>query len=88
MSHRSRVSQFHSPLAILPISTAMNLFCRILGHTWVHQARNPLLSWNTTKGQAELAQTELGSGYSFSLRCQRCGLEDHTPSPQRIAKGV
>ncbi|HJO26160.1 MAG: hypothetical protein CMK00_00755 [Planctomycetes bacterium] len=66
----------------------MNLFCRLLGHTWVHQARNPELSWNTTKGQAELAQTELGPGYSFSLRCQRCGRRDESPTRERIAKGV
>ena len=41
-----------------------------------------------TKGQAELAQTELGPGYSFSLRCQRCGRRDESPTRERIAKGV
>lgn len=66
----------------------MNLFCMILGHTWVHEAQNPDLRWNTSKGLTELEATELGDPYRFILRCQRCGERDESPSPERIRKGL
>ena len=36
----------------------MNIFCRLLGHTWVHRSDDPKIAWNTTKDMQELARNK------------------------------
>ncbi len=49
----------------------MNLFCRLLGHTWVHRSENPKVRWTTAKNQSELDMTASGEP-RFWLECARC----------------
>lgn len=49
----------------------MNLFCRLLGHTWVHQSENPKVRWTTAKNMSELDMTAEGEP-SFWIECARC----------------
>lgn len=50
----------------------MNIFCRLYGHTWVHEVQSPKIAWNTDKDQVELHATPEGEPV-FSERCIRCG---------------
>jgi len=59
----------------------MNFFCRIYGHTWVHEAQDPKISWNNDKGQVQLHPIAHGEP-EFLKRCQRCG--DHEPWKKEV----
>lgn len=56
----------------------MNIFCKLLGHTWVHKADDPKIAWNTTKNMDELAITAAGVP-RFYEQCARCGEERDLP---------
>jgi hypothetical protein len=63
----------------------MNIFCRLFSHTWVHRTSTEKISWNTTKGMAELeATTEVEP--RFWLECQRCGLKNESPSRDDVKR--
>jgi hypothetical protein len=56
----------------------MNIFCKLLGHTWVHKTDDPKIAWNTTKNMDELAMTADGEP-RFYQQCARCGDERDLP---------
>jgi len=65
----------------------MNIFCRILGHTWTPFADNPKVSWNTNDDGLVLTATPSGEVrfYDVCLRCRErreVQLKRRTPSPQ------
>ncbi len=49
----------------------MNIFCRIFGHTWIHDVEDPKIAWNNDKGQTELFATAESEPQFFEL-CVRC----------------
>ena len=49
----------------------MNIFCRIFGHTWIHDVDEPKIAWNNDKGLVELHATSDGEP-RFYERCVRC----------------
>jgi hypothetical protein len=49
----------------------MNFFCRIYGHTWVHEADTPKVAWNNDKSLSELFPKSEGEP-TFFRRCVRC----------------
>ena len=49
----------------------MKLFCRLLGHTWVHKADDPKIRWSTAKNLSELDMHPAGEP-RFYLECARC----------------
>jgi hypothetical protein len=49
----------------------MNLFCRLLGHTWIPVAENPKTNWNTDKDGLTLVGTPAGEVRFFD-ECARC----------------
>jgi len=52
----------------------MNFFCRILGHTWVHETEAQKIRWTTNaKTLAELVPTPDGEAPAFYRVCARCG---------------
>jgi len=53
-------------------SIAMNIFCRIFGHTVVHKVDDPKIRWATSKSLSELVQTTDGEP-EFYTECARCG---------------
>ena len=61
----------------------MNLFCKLFGHTWVHQSENVKISWNNTKKQNELVMKTEGKP-KFWLECHRCGIRNDSPSREEI----
>ncbi|MFT5050237.1 MAG: hypothetical protein ACI8QZ_001636 [Chlamydiales bacterium] len=61
----------------------MNIFCRLFGHTWVHQSEDPKISWNTGKSLSELHLTVDGE-YKFWLECQRCHDRNDAPSSSDV----
>jgi hypothetical protein len=52
----------------------MNVFCLLLGHTWVPHTEAPDPRWNTTKDMVVLVATGEGDVRHFD-RCQRCGAQ-------------
>ena len=64
----------------------MNLFCKLLGHTWVHRSDNPRISWNTAKSLSELDMTTEEPDPRFWLQCQRCGERNDDPTPEEIKR--
>ncbi len=63
----------------------MHFFCRLLGHTWIHQTDNPKISWNTNaKTQAELELTAPDEP-RFWLECVRCAKRIEESDPGRAA---
>ena len=61
----------------------MNFFCKLFGHTWVHQTENVKVSWNTNKQMNELTITTQAEP-RFWLQCQRCGQRNESPSREEI----
>ncbi len=52
----------------------MKFFCRLYGHTWIHETQTPKVSWNNDKGLVELfPKSEEGAQPQFFRRCVRCG---------------
>ena len=49
----------------------MNLFCRLLGHTWIRTSENPKTSWNVDKSGMLLEATP-ASEVRFWEECVRC----------------
>lgn len=61
----------------------MNLWCRILGHTWVAFTYAPEQRWFTTKAGQTLVQDDVQEGPVRHVdRCQRCG-EERDAGPRR-----
>ena len=54
-----------------PSSAAMNVFCAILGHTWVHKSETPKMSWNNDKEGLLLSAYPHGD-VVFYEECARC----------------
>ncbi len=50
----------------------MNFFCRIYGHTWIHETQTPKVAWNNDKSLKELFPSFEGET-EFFRRCVRCG---------------
>ncbi|MFT7670746.1 MAG: hypothetical protein ACI8X5_003457 [Planctomycetota bacterium] len=49
----------------------MNIFCKLLGHTWIHEAEEQTVQWGNDKNLMELfpkAEAEP----QFFRRCVRC----------------
>lgn len=51
----------------------MNLFCRLLGHTWWPETFAPELRWNTTREGHTLVPTEIEREIRHVEVCRRCG---------------
>jgi len=49
----------------------MNLFCRLFGHTWVHQADNPKIRWTPAENMSEMVMLSEGP-VRFWEECARC----------------
>lgn len=49
----------------------MNIFCRILGHTWVQVTESPKTSWNVDKTGQLLVPTPAGEPRAYE-ECRRC----------------
>lgn len=61
---------------------AMNLFCRLLGHTWVPASETPKTSWNVDKTGLLLVPTSAGEPSFYEL-CARCKERREVPSTLR-----
>ena len=59
----------------------MKFFCRLYGHTWIHEAEDLKTSWNTDKKQVNLDITAEGEP-RFFRRCVRCGERHPWESPR------
>jgi hypothetical protein len=58
----------------------MNLFCRLFGHTWVHQTDNPKIRWTAAENMSEMHMQSEGE-VRFWEQCARCKeRRDGTPS--------
>ena len=57
----------------------MNLFCRILGHTWVPRSDNPKIRWTTAENMSELQMTALEKVRLWEA-CARCGARREIPT--------
>ena len=53
----------------------MNIFCKLLGHTWVPATAGANPRWNTTKAGNVLVPTALDGSVRYIDRCARCGAE-------------
>ena len=60
----------------------MNLFCAILGHTWVPAVSSPDPHWHTTKKGEILVQEADEGDVRYFDRCQRCGEVRDVPRPR------
>jgi hypothetical protein len=50
----------------------MNLFCRLLGHTWVPRSDNPKIRWTAAENMSEM-QMEARGEVRLWEACARCG---------------
>jgi len=60
----------------------MNLFCRLLGHTWVPASETPKTSWNVDKTGLLLVATPAGESRFYEL-CARCKAEREVAPARR-----
>jgi hypothetical protein len=51
----------------------MNLFCKLLDHTWIDEMHAPDPRWNTTKAGVVLVPTHSGDRPRYVRVCRRCG---------------
>jgi hypothetical protein len=65
----------------------MNIFCRLLGHTWLHKTEDPKISWNTAKSLSELHLTADGEP-RFWLQCERCGDRNENPTREDLKRAM
>ena len=56
----------------------MNLFCRLLGHTWVDRATTPKTAWNVDKAGVLLVAKMSGRPERYQ-ECVRCKQRRDTP---------
>jgi len=49
----------------------MNLFCRLLGHTWVPRSDNPKIRWTAAENMSEMQMQGPGE-VRFWEECARC----------------
>jgi len=61
----------------------MNLFCRLLGHTWIPKTEAPSTRWNTTKDGHTLEASPQESEVRHFQECRRCG-ERKDEAPRRF----
>ena len=59
---------------------AMNVFCRLFGHTWVPETRSPSVRWNTTTDGHVLNPTMDGQEIRHLEVCRRCNAERAFPA--------
>ena len=61
----------------------MNLFCRLLGHTWVPQSDNPKIRWTAAENMSEMQMQTEGTVRLWE-QCARCKerreIEPHKPA--------
>ena len=50
----------------------MKIFCRLYGHTWIHETDQPKVTWHNDKSGTELQMSTEGTP-TFYRRCVRCG---------------
>lgn len=50
----------------------MNLFCRLLGHTWVPRSDNPKIRWTAAENMSEM-QMKMEGEVRLWEACARCG---------------
>jgi len=62
----------------------MNVFCAILGHTWVPAAENPKTAWNTDGTGLTLKATPSATPRFFE-ECARC--KERRPVAPRLVPG-
>jgi len=65
----------------------VKLFCKLLGHTWVHQATNPKIRWTTAENLSELTM-HVEEEVRFFERCVRCGAERPVTGPAGEVTGA
>lgn len=51
----------------------MNIFCLLLGHTWIPETQSPEICWTATKGGHVLEQTAGDEPVRHYDVCRRCG---------------
>jgi hypothetical protein len=61
----------------------MKIFCRLYGHTWLHESEHPKITWHNDKSGTELKIATEGEP-TFYRRCVRCG-ERQPWSPEESA---
>ena len=66
-------------------SIAMNLFCRLLGHTWVPRSDNPKLRWTAAENMSEM-QMQADGEVRLWEACARCGERREIPAPSHSAR--
>jgi hypothetical protein len=66
----------------------MNVFCRFLGHTWVHKTDNPKISWNTNEKNLSELDLTAESEPRFWLQCQRCGAKNENPTREEVRRAI
>jgi len=65
-------------------SIAMNLFCRILGHTWVPRSDNPKIRWTAAENMSEM-QMKMEGEVRLWEACARCGERREIPAAAQPA---
>jgi hypothetical protein len=63
----------------------MNLFCRLLGHTWVMKADNPKIRWTTDPKTLARLDLEADREPGFYWECARC--RERKPVEERAGGG-
>ena len=63
----------------------MNLYCKIIGHTFVYRTENPKVAWNAGKDMVELHITSETEPRAW-LQCQRCGKRIEDPTPDQVKR--
>lgn len=56
----------------------MNLFCRLLGHTWVPRSDNPKIRWTAAENMSEMQMKAEGEVRLWEA-CARCGEKRELP---------
>ena len=52
---------------------AMNLFCRLLGHTWVPRSDNPKIRWTAAENMSEMQMTMDQGGQKMEMLSRTSG---------------
>jgi hypothetical protein len=58
---------------------AMNLFCRLFGHTWVPRSDNPKIRWTAAENMSEMQMTGPATVRLWE-ECARCGQKRDLPT--------
>ena len=59
----------------------MNLFCRLLGHTWIDRFENPKIRWTAAKNMSEMEMQSDGDPETWR-ECVRCKARSEAPTAE------